>query len=184
LPSARVHGKQQHVRRGGVYVVVRDAMGRLSHGSRYLRFLFDYILTGPISAVSAGQYLGRLLNDASDHFAGGSLHAPPNLFAVVFAVSVTVYFWWCNIKGPAESSHKALQIMKIMTFMIATFLVWSAVTLIVRGGPAQMPPLRCHPIWIQQRRFGMVCQGVLVEDASSVASIALMIAIGHFAACR
>src|SRR6185436_15664152 len=122
--------------RGGVYVVVRDAMGPFVARLSVSALLFDYILTGPISGVSAGQYLGRLLNDASDHFAGGSLHVPPNLFAVVFAVSVTAYFWWCNIKGLPESSHKALQIMKIMTFMIATFLVWSILTLIVRGGPA------------------------------------------------
>ena len=45
--------------RGGVYVVVRDTMGpfiaRLSVSSLF----FDYILTGPISVVSAGQYLAR-----------------------------------------------------------------------------------------------------------------------------
>src|SRR5205809_1388681 len=72
--------------RGGVYVVVRDAMGPFVARLSVSALLFDYILTGPISGVSAGQYLGRLLNDASDHFAGGSLHIPPNLFAVVFAV--------------------------------------------------------------------------------------------------
>src|SRR5438876_8935043 len=72
--------------RGGVYVVVRDAMGPFVARLSVSALLFDYVLTGPISGVSAGQYLGRLLNDASDHFAGGSLHVPPNLFAVVFAV--------------------------------------------------------------------------------------------------
>ena len=33
---------------------------RLSRGFPFPRLLFDYVLTGPISSVSAGQYLGRL----------------------------------------------------------------------------------------------------------------------------
>ena len=45
--------------RGGVYIGVKDSIGptmaKLSVSSRGV----DYILTGPISAVSAGQYLGR-----------------------------------------------------------------------------------------------------------------------------
>ena len=49
--------------RGGVYVVVRDAMGRFMARLSVSALIFDYILTGPISVVSAGQYLGRLLNE-------------------------------------------------------------------------------------------------------------------------
>jgi amino acid transporter len=44
--------------RGGVYVVVRDAMGPFLARLSVSALIFDYILTGPISAVSAGQYLG------------------------------------------------------------------------------------------------------------------------------
>src|SRR5580692_1158734 len=51
--------------RGGVYVVVRDAMGPFMARLSVSALIFDYILTGPISGVSAGQYLGRLLNEVS-----------------------------------------------------------------------------------------------------------------------
>src|SRR3979411_602344 len=52
--------------RGGVYVVVRDAMGPFIARLSVSSLIFDYILTGPISGVSAGQYLGRLLNEFSE----------------------------------------------------------------------------------------------------------------------
>src|SRR6516162_5461756 len=52
--------------RGGVYVVVRDAMGPFIARLSVSALLFDYVLTGPISGVSAGQYLGRLVNETSD----------------------------------------------------------------------------------------------------------------------
>src|SRR2546422_5332478 len=51
--------------RGGVYVVVRDAMGPFMARISVSALIFDYILTGPISAVSAGQYLGRVINEIS-----------------------------------------------------------------------------------------------------------------------
>jgi amino acid transporter len=124
--------------RGGVYVVVRDAMGPFIARLSVSALLFDYILTGPISSVSAGQYLGRLVNEA-----GELLNIPfrivPNQFAVFFAALVTLYFWWYNIKGLHESSGKALRIMQVTTVMVVIFLVWCGLTLLVRG-PAQMPP--------------------------------------------
>src|SRR3954447_8132619 len=48
--------------RGGVYVVVRDAMGPFLARISVSSLLFDYVLTGPISVVSAGQYLSGLVN--------------------------------------------------------------------------------------------------------------------------
>src|SRR5579872_967914 len=51
--------------RGGVYVVVRDAMGPFVARVSVSSLLFDYILTGPISVVSAGQYLAGLTNQIS-----------------------------------------------------------------------------------------------------------------------
>jgi amino acid transporter len=124
--------------RGGVYVVVRDAMGPFVARMSVSALLFDYVLTGPISSVSAGQYLGRLVNEISDllHFA---FHISPDQFAIFFAVLVTFYFWWYNIKGLHESSTKALRIMQLTTVMVAIFLVWCVITLLVRG-PAQYPP--------------------------------------------
>jgi amino acid transporter len=124
--------------RGGVYVVVRDAMGSFVARLSVSALLFDYILTGPISSVSAGQYLGRLINEAAA-FTRLGLQIPPGTFAVVFAIAVTLYFWWLNIKGIPESSTKALRIMQVMTAMVVVFLVWCSITLLVRG-PAQIPP--------------------------------------------
>src|SRR5262245_55927379 len=52
--------------RGGVYVVVRDSMGPVMAKLSVSALVFDYILTGPISVVSAGQYLGALLNELGE----------------------------------------------------------------------------------------------------------------------
>jgi amino acid transporter len=124
--------------RGGVYVVVRDAMGPFVARMSVSALLFDYILTGPISSVSAGQYFGRLINETSE-LMHSTFRVPPGTFAVVFAIVVTVYFWWSNIKGLHESSTKALRIMQLTTVMIGIFLAWCTMTLLLRG-PAQIPP--------------------------------------------
>src|SRR5262245_46433676 len=47
--------------RGGVYKVVKRAMGGFLAKLSVSALLFDYILTGPTSGVSAGQYLMGLL---------------------------------------------------------------------------------------------------------------------------
>src|SRR5439155_594439 len=86
----------------------------------------------------AGQYLGRLVNEASE-LLGNQFRIVPNQFAVFFAVLVTLYFWWSNIKGLHESSGKALRIMQVTTVMVVIFLVWCGITLATRG-PAQIPP--------------------------------------------
>ena len=124
--------------RGGVYVVVRDSMGPFVARLSVSALIFDYILTGPISVVSAGQYLSRLLNEISDLSHLG-LHAPPNAFAAAFAVAVTIYFWWSNIKGIQESSGKALRIMQITTVMVVAFLIWCPITLLLAHG-VKLPP--------------------------------------------
>ena len=100
--------------RGGVYVVVRDAMGPILARISVSALIFDYILTGPISAVSAGQYLGRLINELSEKINSGT-PVSPNQFAAFFGIGVILYFWWNNIKGIHESSGKALHIMQITT---------------------------------------------------------------------
>jgi amino acid transporter len=125
--------------RGGVYVVVRDAMGPFMARLSVSALIFDYILTGPISAVSAGQYLGHLLNEIAARLNTG-IEISPGFFAMVFGLIVTAYFWRTNIRGIHESSGKALVIMQITTVMVVIFLVWCTVTLLMRG-PAQIPPL-------------------------------------------
>src|SRR3989475_2968020 len=88
--------------RGGVYVVVRDAMGPFMARISVSALIFDYILTGPISAVSAGQYLGRLLNELEEMTHLG-VAINPDHFAVFFGLIAIGYFWWNNVKGIHES---------------------------------------------------------------------------------
>jgi amino acid transporter len=124
--------------RGGVYIVVKDSMGSFMARLSVSALVFDYILTGPISVVSAGQYLGHLLDEIAQMM-GQSFPVNVNYFAAFFAVAVTVYFWWTNIKGIHESSGKALRIMQITTVMVVAFLIWAPLTILLRGH-ASLPP--------------------------------------------
>jgi amino acid transporter len=123
--------------RGGVYRVVKEALGGSLAKFSVSALMFDYILTGPISGVAAGQYLAGLLNDIAIY-----LHSPvrfnENLTAAVFAVIVTIYFWWQNVKGIPESSDKALKIMKVTTVMVVLLIGWCVYTIWVRG--SHLPP--------------------------------------------
>jgi amino acid transporter len=58
--------------------------------------------------------------------------------AAVFAIVVTLYFWWENIKGITESSDKALRIMYVTTVMVVVMVVWCCYTLWMKG--AHLPP--------------------------------------------
>ncbi len=123
--------------RGGVYRVVKEAMGGTMAKLSVSALLFDYVLTGPISAVSAGQYIIGLTGDVIGHF-GLRLPVSPNHGAAIFAVAVIAYFWWRNTQGMRESSDDALRIIQITTVMVVILLVWSALTLLSKGG--QVPP--------------------------------------------
>src|SRR5579863_6842028 len=87
--------------RGGVYRVVKEAMGGTLAKFSVSALMFDYILTGPISGVSAGQYLAGLLNELFAYF-HVNLVLHENSTAAFFAVIITIYFWWENIKGVHE----------------------------------------------------------------------------------
>src|SRR6058998_508606 len=82
--------------RGGVYRVVKEAMGSTLAKFSVSALMFDYILTGPISGVSAGLYLAGLMNELLHH-AHSRLVLNVNWTAALFAAVVTVYFWWQNI---------------------------------------------------------------------------------------
>ena len=93
--------------RGGVYVVVRDAMGPSSRSFSVSALIFDYVLTGPISVVSAGQYLGRLLNEIGEPAAFGILRGPRTIFAVFFSVAVTALFLVQQHQGHSRIQRQA-----------------------------------------------------------------------------
>jgi amino acid transporter len=137
--------------RGGVYRVVKEALGGTFAKISVSALMFDYILTGPISGVSAGQYITGLMNELLT-VANTSHWLPPALMdaqnhpfqfnmnhtAAVFAAAVTIFYWWQNIKGIEESSGKALRVMQITTVMVVILLAWGAFSVFVRG--AQLPP--------------------------------------------
>jgi amino acid transporter len=124
--------------RGGVYRVVKEAMGGKLAKLSVSALLFDYVLTGPISAVSAGLYAAGFLTDTFHHL-GYNITVPDNSFAAAFAIAVTLYFWWKNTQGIHESSERALQIMQITTVMVVVLIAWCLFTLMKH--PAHLPPL-------------------------------------------
>ncbi|HJQ23014.1 MAG TPA: APC family permease [Blastocatellia bacterium] len=127
--------------RGGVYRVVKEAMGGTLAKLSVSALLFDFVLTGPISGVAAGQYIVGLFAQTVTYF--GHPWQPSeeatNYIAALIAIAVTVYFWWRNIKGIHESSDDALRIMYVTTAMVVIMILWGVLTLIEHGG--QLPPL-------------------------------------------
>jgi amino acid transporter len=128
--------------RGGVYRVVKEAMGGTLAKFSVSALLFDYVLTGPISAVSAGQYLAGFIKDIGVYL-HRPLHFSDDHFAAGLAIVVVLYFWWKNTQGMHESSQKALQIMVITTVMVVILLIWCTIT-VLRAPVVQLPPNPLH----------------------------------------
>ncbi|HZZ78093.1 MAG TPA: APC family permease [Gemmataceae bacterium] len=125
--------------RGGVYRVVKEALGRFFAKLAVSALIFDYLLTGPISAVSAGHYLMGLALDTAKLM---ELNLIPNeemrlsikaWGAVMIAIAITLYFYRLNIRGIHESSDRALKIMYATTVMVVIILVWCGITLATQG---------------------------------------------------
>jgi amino acid transporter len=132
--------------RGGVYRVVKEAMGGFMAKLSVSALMFDYVLTGPISGVSAGQYIMSLLLEIVAHFTGKTLSPEVateirNWGSVAIAFAVTLYFFWQNLIGLRESSGKAVKIMIATTIMGVTILLWCLVTLLVEGPRNALPIL-------------------------------------------
>jgi len=160
--------------RGGVYRVVKEAMGSTLAKFSVSALIFDYILTGPISGVSAGQYLTGFLNElfARIHF---NLTLPLNSTSAIFAIAVTIYFWWENIKGIPESSGKALRIMYVTTVMVVVMIVWCVLTVWVRG--AHLPPFPTQAnLTFAPEALGWLRLSNLPH---TVAFIGILIGLGH-----
>ncbi len=138
--------------RGGVYRVVKESMGGTMAKISVSALLFDYILTGPISGVSAGLYIGALLNELFSYFHVAE-RVPMGETAVIFAVCVTLYFWWENIKGIPESSEKALRIMQLTTVMVVILLAWCGYTIWIRHSHLPLAPLP-HNVVLSKHAMG------------------------------
>ncbi|MDE3149122.1 MAG: APC family permease [Acidobacteriota bacterium] len=143
--------------RGGVYRVVKEALGGTFAKLSVSALMFDYILTGPISGVSAGQYITGLMNELM-HVASYSHWLPPALMSAqnqplqfdmnstsaVFAALVTIYYWWQNLKGIEESSNKAMRVMEITTVMVVILMIWGIYSVFVRGAHLPPSPIPSH----------------------------------------
>ena len=125
--------------RGGVYVVVKEAMGKVMAKLSVSALIFDYLLTGPISSVTAGLYLAGLLENILP-LVNISWQMPSRTFAVLFAALVTAYFWRENIRGVEESADNNLKIISFITVVAVILLAWAGGTLYARG--FSLPPLR------------------------------------------
>jgi amino acid transporter len=137
--------------RSGVYRIVKEGLGGTFAKVSVSALMFDYILTGPVSGVSAGHYIVGMLNElirigAKHHLLGGLLllapgqavRLPVNSTAAVVAVIVTLYYWWLNVKGIEASSKRAVDVMKITTVMVIILMIWGIFSVIYKGAP--LPP--------------------------------------------
>ena len=127
--------------RGGVYRVVKEAMGGTLAKLSVSALMFDYVLTGPISGVSAGQYIVGLANELL-HVVHLPIAIPSAAGSAAIAVGITLYFWHQNILGIEESSDKAMKIMGVTTVMVVVMVTWCGATLWMRG--ATLPPFELH----------------------------------------
>ena len=173
--------------RGGVYRVVKEALGGNFGKLSVSALMFDYILTGPISGVSAGQYITGLMNELIDVGAahgwlpaalvtGHALwHFPVNGTSALFCAAVTIYYWWQNIKGIEESSDKALEVMKVTTIMVVLLLAWAIWSAIHVG--AKFPPLPTP----SNLHFSKDALGFLGGSklATSLGLFGILMAFGH-----
>src|ERR1700676_1384718 len=163
--------------RGGVYRAVKSALGGTLAKFSVSALMFDYVLTGPISGVAAGQYLAGLISEllVYMHISGPLAPSSISIISAGFAVVVTAYFWWENTKGVSESSEKALHIMKLVTVMVVMLIAWCTYTVIVRHSalPPGPPP--------RNLRLGPSALGWLAHSSlpHMFGIIAIFIALGH-----
>lgn len=136
--------------------------------------MFDYVLTGPISAVNAGLNLVELMNQTAGYLHYSQLPVSPPHAAALFAVAVIVYFWWTNTVGIPFSSDKALPIMQIKTVMVVILIGWCILT-IVNNGFQPVPPPTMANLKFSNDAVGWL-KGTI---APTFTAIAILIGLGH-----
>src|SRR5262249_55073948 len=148
-------------------------------GATYAKFsvsalLFDYVLTGPISGVSAGLYFAGLINESIDYFHLRFGHLRPEYFAAGFPVLVSLYFLRKNIIGIHESSEKALRIMQVTTVMVVLLIAWCVITILKKGyQPVPFPSM--SNIHIATEALGWL-KG---WGFTSIPAVAILVGLGH-----
>lgn len=157
--------------RGGVYNVVKAAMGSTVGKIAISALLFDFILTGPISAVAAGQYIIGFCNQLTSLLGHPEWHLPRDTFAVIVAFVIILYFWRKNVIGVEESSEKSLRIMQLTTVMIVVLLVWCGITALYQ--PIELPPFTPH---LSDESLGWLKD---IDWVRTIGSLGVLIALGH-----
>lgn len=174
--------------RGGTYRIVKEALGGNFAKLSVSALMFDYILTGPISGVSAGQYVAGLINNllsvGAQHsllpgvlLASGNIarQVSVNFTSVTIAVVVTLYYWWQNVKGIEESSEKALNVFKLAVIMVVILLGWGIFS-VIRERPALPPfpvPTNIH---FSSNAFGFLKYLPMPE---TIGLFGIVMAFGH-----
>lgn len=160
--------------RGGVYRIVKTALGGWFAKISVSALVFDYILTGPISSVSAGIYLTGLINDIFK-ISGVNITLDKSLLPVLFAVLITIYFWRENVKGIEESSDKAFKIFLVTAVMGIVVIAWSIVTLLLKDMPitSYLPSTKLN---LTDESFGWLKN---VDWAHTIGFVSILIAFGH-----
>jgi amino acid transporter len=156
--------------RGGVYRVVHEALGETAAKFSVSALLFDYLITAPISAVSAGLYIAGLIN-ALLYYGGVNLVLNANIVAVVAAVSIQFYFWRKNIIGIEESSEKALRIFQITSVLAGVLFIWSVATVFMHG--VHLPPFS---IKLSDDALGWLRH---VDWLKSIGAVGVLVGMGH-----
>ena len=130
--------------RGGVYRVVKEAMGGFLAKLSVSALMFDYVLTGPISGVSAGQYLIGLALEIFGLVSNGPVGAETQHLwkgwgSAAIASLITLYFFTQNLRGIHQSSDRAVKIVAATTVMAVVLLAWCGLTLILGGAKNGVP---------------------------------------------
>jgi amino acid transporter len=155
---------------GGVYKVVHEALGETAAKFSVSALLFDYLITAPISAVSAGQYISGLVNSILASV-GNPLRVPRDMTSMCIGVIIVLYFWRKNLIGIEESSGKALRIFQITTVLAVVLFVWSLITIIVRG--VSLPPFS---MTLSSEALGVLKD---VDWLKTIGVVGVLVGLGH-----
>jgi len=160
--------------RGGVYKVVKKAMGGTMAKLSVSALMFDYVLTGPISAVSAGQYLVGFINQCA-HWWGWNFALNKQYCAMALATVIILYFWRKNVIGIEESSDKALKILVATSLVALAMIGFCLVTLWQH--PAPLPPFQIH---LNSESLGWLKDFSWVQHIGLIGTaVGLLVGFGH-----
>lgn len=157
--------------RGGIFPVVKAGLGENAAKLATAAILFDFILTGPISGISAGQYIAGLINSVFEIF-NISAHIGDDGFSILFAIGIIVYFWYQNTKGIEDSGEKNVYILKFSVITCALVTVWAIITLFIKDN-ITLPPFKPE--------FNTVSLGWAdkIPFLKTVGFLGVLMALGH-----